>query len=83
MGLLPSTGQGSVNAMIDSVVLANCLYDIKPTSYDNIKAALGHYREQRFEKVKAQYADSHRNARLRYGHVRVSTYPHGCKFKSR
>ncbi|KAH7038652.1 hypothetical protein BKA57DRAFT_539701 [Linnemannia elongata] len=67
--LLPSTGQGAVNAMIDSVVLANCLYDIKPTSYDNIKAALGDYREQRFENVKAQYAHSHRNAKLRYGHT--------------
>ncbi|KAF9540551.1 hypothetical protein EC957_003989 [Mortierella hygrophila] len=67
--ILPSTGQGAVNAMIDSVVLANCLYDIKPTSYDNIKAALGDYREQRFENVKAQYAHSHRNVKLSYGHT--------------
>lgn len=60
--------------MIDSVVLANCLYDITPTSFDNIKAALENYREQRFENVKAQYAHSHRNAKLRYGHVSLSPF---------
>ncbi|KAK3834914.1 MAG: hypothetical protein JOS17DRAFT_773038 [Linnemannia elongata] len=34
--LLPSTGAGAVNAMQDAVILANCLYDIKPTSFENI-----------------------------------------------
>lgn len=67
--------------MIDSVVLANCLYDIKPTSYDNIKAALGDYREQRFENVKAQYAHSHRNAKLRYGHVCLCPFLFSAKKK--
>jgi 2-polyprenyl-6-methoxyphenol hydroxylase-like FAD-dependent oxidoreductase len=67
--LLPSTGQGAVNAMQDAVILANCLYDIKPTSFENIKIALNEYRDQRFELVKAQYATSHFVAKLQYGHV--------------
>ncbi|KAF9126235.1 hypothetical protein BGX30_000117 [Mortierella sp. GBA39] len=58
------------------------MYDWPIKPYDNIKAALGDYREQRFGNVKAQYADSHRNAKLRYGHVRISSYPLGFKFKS-
>ncbi|KAG0285670.1 hypothetical protein BGZ96_010122 [Linnemannia gamsii] len=52
--LLPSTGQGAVNAMQDAVILANCLYDIKPTSFENIKVALKEYRDQRCDLVKVQ-----------------------------
>ncbi|KAF8942933.1 hypothetical protein BGZ47_005972 [Haplosporangium gracile] len=67
--LLPSTGQGAVNAMIDAVVLANCLYDVKPTSYANIQAALDDFREQRFDYIKAQYVHSHTNAMIQFGHT--------------
>ncbi|KAF9104177.1 hypothetical protein BGX29_002271 [Mortierella sp. GBA35] len=67
--LLPSTGQGAVNAIQDAVVLANCLYDLKPTCFENIKAALTDFKEQRFDYVKAQYAGSQFQARLKYGHT--------------
>ncbi|KAF9101331.1 hypothetical protein BGX29_005778 [Mortierella sp. GBA35] len=67
--LLPSSGAGAVNAMQDAVILANCLYDIKPTSFDNIKLALNEYKDQRYEIVREQYAQSHFNARIQYGHT--------------
>ncbi|KAK3839486.1 MAG: hypothetical protein JOS17DRAFT_729270 [Linnemannia elongata] len=66
--LLPSTGAGAVNAMQDAVILANHLYDIKPTSYENIKIALSDYKEERFDTIKDQYPQSYISAKLLYGH---------------
>ncbi|KAF9154673.1 hypothetical protein BG015_000275 [Linnemannia schmuckeri] len=65
--ILPSNGQGAVNAIHDATILANCLYDIKPTSFDNIKEALMDYKKQRYDLVKDQYAQSHFSAKLLYG----------------
>ncbi|KAG0203369.1 hypothetical protein BGX33_009154 [Mortierella sp. NVP41] len=67
--LLPSTGAGAVNAMQDAILLANCLYDIKPTSLDNIKTVLKDYKDQRYDVVKEQYALSHYTARIQFGHT--------------
>ncbi|KAK5827749.1 hypothetical protein F5H01DRAFT_332175 [Linnemannia elongata] len=67
--LLPSTGAGAVNAMQDAVILANHIYDIKPTSFENIKAALNGYRAERFDAVKDQYSQTHMAARLQFGHT--------------
>lgn len=58
--------------MQDAAVLANCLYDMKTTSIEDVKAALEDYQEQRFEHVKTQYEASQWNAKVIYGHVRVS-----------
>lgn len=55
--------------MQDAVILANHLYDIKPTSFENIKQALNDYKEDRFEAIKEQYPLSHMSAKLIYGHV--------------
>jgi hypothetical protein len=55
--------------MQDAVILANHLYDIKPTSFENIKQALGDYKEDRFDAIKDQYPQSHMSAKLIYGHV--------------
>ncbi|KAG9061259.1 hypothetical protein KI688_007597 [Linnemannia hyalina] len=66
--LLPSSGAGAVNAMQDAVLLANHLYDIKPTSFENIKLALNAYKEERFDAVKDQYPQSYMSAKLIYGH---------------
>lgn len=55
--------------MQDAVLLANHLYDIKPTSFENIKKALSDYKEERFEAVKEQYPQSYMAAKLMYGHV--------------
>ncbi|KAF9119113.1 hypothetical protein BGW39_000560 [Mortierella sp. 14UC] len=66
--LLPSTGAGAVNAMQDAVLLANHIYDIKPTSFENIKTALKNYKEERFDAIKDQYPQSYISAKLMYGH---------------
>lgn len=55
--------------MQDAVILANHLYDIYPTSYENIKAALSDYKEERFDAVKDQYPQSYISAKIMYGHV--------------
>ncbi|KAG0293466.1 hypothetical protein BGZ96_002808 [Linnemannia gamsii] len=67
--LLPSSGAGAVNAMQDSVILANHLYDIKPTSFENIKRALSEYNGERFSAVKDQYPQSHISAKILFGHT--------------
>ncbi|KAF9146902.1 hypothetical protein BG015_011478 [Linnemannia schmuckeri] len=67
--LLPSTGAGAVNAMQDSVLLGNHIYDIHPTSHENIKAALSDYKEERFDAVKEQYPQSYISAKIMYGHT--------------
>ncbi|KAF9926892.1 hypothetical protein FBU30_003613 [Linnemannia zychae] len=66
--LLPSSGAGAVNAMQDAVLLANHLYDIRPTSFENIKTALKEYKEERFDSIKEQYPQSYMGAKVLYGH---------------
>ncbi|KAF9543218.1 hypothetical protein EC957_001093 [Mortierella hygrophila] len=67
--LLPSTGAGAVNAMQDAVLIANHIYDIKPTTHENIQTALNEYKEERFDAIKDQYPQSHISAQLMYGHT--------------
>jgi hypothetical protein len=67
--LLPSAGLGAVTAMQDAVVLANCLYEMRGLSLDDIASALDDFKNERFAKVKAQYEASKTNARLIYGQV--------------
>lgn len=55
--------------MQDAVILANHIYDIKPTSFKNIKTALDGYKAERFNDVKEQYPQSYMAAKLMYGHV--------------
>lgn len=55
--------------MQDAVILANHLYDIKPTSFENIKNAFKGYKEERYEAVKEQYAQTQLAAKLQFGHV--------------
>ncbi|KAF9987147.1 hypothetical protein BGZ65_004885 [Modicella reniformis] len=66
--MLPSAGQGAVNAMQDAVILANCLYDIanNPTS-DNITAAFQDFKDQRYPHVKHQFDLSKTMAKVIYG----------------
>ncbi|KAF9965496.1 hypothetical protein BGZ70_004721 [Mortierella alpina] len=66
--LLPSTGQGCVNALQDAVILANCLYELKSSCVEEVEDALKDYRDQRFAHVKTQYHASQWNAKLMYGH---------------
>ncbi|KAI8350677.1 hypothetical protein B0O80DRAFT_457228 [Mortierella sp. GBAus27b] len=66
--MLPSAGQGAVNAMQDAVILANCLYDIanNPTS-ENITNAFRDYQEQRMPHVRQQFDISKTMAKVIYG----------------
>jgi hypothetical protein len=58
--------------MQDAVLLANHLYDIKPTSFENIKSALSGFKEERFDAVKDQYPQSYIGAKIVFGHVGLS-----------
>ncbi|KAG0050743.1 hypothetical protein BGZ83_004490 [Gryganskiella cystojenkinii] len=57
--MLPSSGQGAVNAMQDAVILANCLYDLRNNkSLKGITAAFQSYYDQRFSHAKTEYGRS-------------------------
>ncbi|KAF9939668.1 hypothetical protein BGZ70_006431, partial [Mortierella alpina] len=62
--LLPSAGQGAVNAMQDAVILANCLYDLTALTPEGITAALQDFKDQRYPHVFAQYEASKKNAKI-------------------
>ena len=53
--------------MQDAVILANCLYDLKDNTQQNITAAFQSYYEQRFEKANAQYQNSQVAAKVLMG----------------
>ncbi|KAG0257433.1 hypothetical protein BG011_003953 [Mortierella polycephala] len=65
--LLPSSGQGAVNAMQDAVILANCIYDIASVMPEEVTAMFKDYRRQRRPHVQAQYEESKTNAKVMYG----------------
>ncbi|KAF9953924.1 hypothetical protein BGZ70_000061 [Mortierella alpina] len=65
--MLPSAGQGAVNAMQDAVVLANCLYDLKAVTSEAIAAAFQDFKDQRYSHVLTQYEASKHYAKILYG----------------
>ncbi|KAF9170400.1 hypothetical protein BGX20_009023 [Mortierella sp. AD010] len=65
--LLPSSGQGAVNAMQDAVILANCIYELRSVAEDDVAEALRDFKEQRYPHVKDQYEASQMSAKLLYG----------------
>ncbi|KAF9353013.1 hypothetical protein BGX26_009219 [Mortierella sp. AD094] len=69
--LLPSSGQGAVNAMQDAVILANCIYELKSIAQYDIAEALRDFKEQRFPHVKEQYKASQMSAKLIYGQTMI------------
>jgi len=68
--LLPSAGQGAVCALQASIVLANCLYDLKSLDRDAIHAACLDFKEQRYCHVAEMYDKSKINAIILHGQVR-------------
>ncbi|KAF9348649.1 hypothetical protein BGX26_012964 [Mortierella sp. AD094] len=60
--MLPSAGQGAINAMQDATILANCINDIKKLNVTNIAAALKDYQKQRYQYAKNQFDTSKRFA---------------------
>ncbi|KAF9953913.1 hypothetical protein BGZ72_005071 [Mortierella alpina] len=66
--MLPSSGQGAVNAMQDAVILANCLYEIaNNASTENVTAAFQDFKEQRYPHVVQQFVASKTMAKVIYG----------------
>ncbi|KAF9936258.1 hypothetical protein BGZ67_002520 [Mortierella alpina] len=65
--MLPSAGQGAVNAMQDAVILANCLYDLESLKPEAISAALEDYQKQRYEHAKFQFEISRSNGKIMSG----------------
>ncbi|KAG0049675.1 hypothetical protein BGZ83_005509 [Gryganskiella cystojenkinii] len=65
--MLPSAGQGAVNALQDAVILANCLYELKNIRQPNVTAAFQSYYDQRYQHAKAQYYNSELAAKLTIG----------------
>ncbi|KAF9434221.1 hypothetical protein BGZ76_008374 [Entomortierella beljakovae] len=65
--LLPSSGQGAINAMQDAVILANSLYEIASVSAKDITGAFKDYKEQRNDHVVKQYHSSANSASIMYG----------------
>ncbi|KAG0355612.1 hypothetical protein BGZ54_001086 [Gamsiella multidivaricata] len=58
-------GDGAVSAIQDSVVLANCIYELPNNpSVDDITKAFQHYRSERYPLAKSAYDTSHRLASL-------------------
>ncbi|KAF9162645.1 hypothetical protein BGX21_001293 [Mortierella sp. AD011] len=68
MQMLPNAGRGTVNAMLDAVILANSLYEIaEDATYSNIRSAFEEYYNERFPKAKADLESSKRMASLNSG----------------
>ena len=65
----PSAGQGATNAMQDAVILANCLYDLRSNSIEDITKALKSYKDQRYPRAKAQFDFSQKMGHVMYGHI--------------
>ncbi|KAF9111378.1 hypothetical protein BGX27_005017 [Mortierella sp. AM989] len=65
--LLPSSGQGAINAMQDAVILANCIYDLQSLSTKHITEALQDYRDQRYPFALEQYKASNLSAKILFG----------------
>ncbi|KAF9912275.1 hypothetical protein EC991_000167 [Linnemannia zychae] len=72
--MLPSAGQGAINAMQDAVVLANCIYEMRSNSHDDIKAALKDYKKQRYVHAKQQVENSNAAGKLLYGQNRFEKF---------
>ncbi|KAF9189609.1 hypothetical protein BGZ51_009428 [Haplosporangium sp. Z 767] len=65
--MLPSGGQGAVNALQDAVILSNCIYDLASKSTKDINNAFKSYREQRYPQAKYQMEKSKTMAKVLYG----------------
>lgn len=69
--MLPTSGQGAINAMQDAVVLANCIYDLEDLKPESLDAAFESYKQQRHGEAKKQVNNSAVNAKISSGQVRA------------
>ncbi|KAF9317613.1 hypothetical protein BKA57DRAFT_54245 [Linnemannia elongata] len=69
--MLPTSGQGAINAMQDAVILANCLYDLEDVQPESLTAAFKSYKQQRYCEAKKQITNSKVNAKISSGQTKV------------
>ncbi|KAG0009428.1 hypothetical protein BGZ80_002403, partial [Entomortierella chlamydospora] len=62
-------GDGAVMAMLDAVVLANCLYNMDDKSDESIEKAFSDYYKQRFFDAENKVNSSGIFTRILYGHI--------------
>ncbi|KAF9914805.1 hypothetical protein BX616_007523 [Lobosporangium transversale] len=72
--MLPSAGQGAVNALYDAVALANCIYEMNDNSQSQIEAALKDYKRQRYPLAKMQVEGSAMAGKLLYGQTWIEKF---------
>ncbi|KAF9990186.1 hypothetical protein BGZ75_003312 [Mortierella antarctica] len=65
--MLPNSGRGAVNAMLDAIALANSLYEMPDTKLESITSALGEYYDERYHHAVADLVSSQHMARLLAG----------------
>ncbi|KAK3828542.1 MAG: hypothetical protein J3Q66DRAFT_322913 [Benniella sp.] len=65
--MLPSSGQGAVNAFHDAIILANLIYEYQPTTSETISAMFEEFKTERFERIEKQYSVSRFQAMMLYG----------------
>ncbi|KAG0273279.1 hypothetical protein BGZ95_010902 [Linnemannia exigua] len=73
--MLPNSGRGAVNAMLDAVVLANALYEkvAESASLENVQEAFGEYYNERYPHAVAEIERSKRMARVVAGQTWFDT----------
>ncbi|KAF9124290.1 hypothetical protein BGX30_001020 [Mortierella sp. GBA39] len=69
--MLPTSGQGAINAMQDAVILANCIYDLEDVRPESLSAAFRSYKQQRYSEAKKQITNSKVNAKISSGQSKV------------
>ncbi|KAF9091890.1 hypothetical protein BGX29_002362 [Mortierella sp. GBA35] len=65
--MLPTSGQGAINAMQDAVILANCIYDLEDLKPESLTAAFESYKQQRHNEARKQVNNSAVNAKISSG----------------
>ncbi|KAH7048071.1 hypothetical protein BKA57DRAFT_52073 [Linnemannia elongata] len=65
--MLPTSGQGAINAMQDALILTNCIYDLQDLSLSTLTTTFQSYQSQRYEHAKRCIASSKLNAKISSG----------------
>ncbi|KAF9921355.1 hypothetical protein FBU30_008640 [Linnemannia zychae] len=69
--MLPTSGQGAINAMQDAVILANCIYDLEDLSPKSLTRAFKSYKNQRYNEARKQINNSKVNAKISSGQTKI------------
>jgi len=67
--MLPNAGLGAVNAMLDAVILANELYEVREPSSSNIQSAFKEYYTERYSRAQIDFHTSKQTAQIISGQV--------------